>query len=189
MYLPDERIEKSVLRQGDILSGTLILSATNLNAVNFIVDSEGKRLGWTVLNEPQFGAAMVISHSCEIDPGNVGKIQTIILARLAKLSSTVPPDRVESLKQSNNLTTDSTSGFLRYFWLEPDSRMPEFPDGAVVDFSRCFSVRQQSYDLLLGKKRIQLEEETVNALSFKLSLYFYREGRNAVGVQGADSQA
>lgn len=173
MYLQDDKIEKDVLRQGDIIIGTQIIGALNLKEITYITNNEGERLSWAVPVEPKFQEAIVLSHSCEIDLANEIKVTSIILSPLRDVNKATEPQYIEEVKRTNIITSDSTESFLKYFYLPPHPSIP-YSDGCIVDFSKCYSVRNKSYDLLLQNKKAQLEESYSDKLALKLALYFYR---------------
>ena len=67
MYLSEENIEKEALRQGDVIIGTQILGAIDLNEINYQNDASGKTIAWVIPKDPCFDVSIVLSHSCEID--------------------------------------------------------------------------------------------------------------------------
>jgi hypothetical protein len=177
MYVPDEEIDQTSLLQGDIIRDVQILGALNLNAIQFLTPATtgGEPTGWSVSAPPVSGFAMVLSHSCEVARENGIKVTSIILAPLRDLSSATRPDKVEQLIASNLLDQANPGGsFLKYFYLEPVEKLP-YERGAVVDYSKCFSVRNQSYEFLLGRKVLQLQDDIRNGMALKLGVYFYRE--------------
>jgi len=173
MYLPEEKIERNILRQGDIISEVHLLGAINLSTINYIVSNDAKT-GWFIPKPPDFRPAIILSHSCEIDPSNDIKLTSIILAPLRDINKATDPQKIEELKQSNIIDESSTYSYLKYFYIEPNPFIP-FDDGAIVDFSKCFSVRNKSYNDLLSQKIIQMRKEIANKMALKLSLYFYRQ--------------
>ncbi len=175
MYLAASGLEGSTLRQGDIVGDMHLLGALNPRAWVYHVKEGDKesRFGWTCNNSPEFGDVMVLSHSCEIDRQNTTKLTSIILAPLRNINSATHPDKVQELIDSNIIEPDSTASFLKYFFLSPNEVL-QFPDGAIADFSKCFSIRQNYYDELLKRKKLQLEASIVEKMALKLALYFSR---------------
>ena len=177
MYRPDDELEKDLLRQGDIVSSVHILGALNLRAIQYqYVGLEASEpVGWSVPAKPTLGPAMVISHSCELDPANDVKITSIILAPLRDLSSATPAEKTAELIASNLIdSSHPTASYLKYFYLEPHAVL-QFTAGCVADFSKCFSVRHQSYQQLLNGKVLQLRDDIADSMALKLALYFCRE--------------
>jgi hypothetical protein len=172
MYLPESEFEKNALRQGDILSNTHILGTIHYGSISYLVNPDD---GFFVKSKPKLQEAMILSHSCELDrEGNGIKVTSIILAPIRDLNSATDKDKIAELKSSNIINTKNGSSYLKYFYLDPHEKLP-FSDGAIVDFSKLFSIRNKSYNELLGKKIIQLNEPTINAMSLKLALYFHRK--------------
>lgn len=174
MYLDNINTEIRVLRQGDVLKDVHTLGAINLNELNYEINSAGEKIATRIPLKPHFGYVMVLSHSCEIDPTNSVKVTSIILAPLRDVNKATSPDKIKELIDTNILDLTIESTYLKYFFITPVDSLP-FPDGAVVDFSKCFSIRNKSYDTLLQKKVVQLKKDVANKMALKLSLYFFRE--------------
>lgn len=175
MYAGTADIERDVLRQGDIVTGIHLVGALNLQAIKYTVDFSETKVGWSVSSAPLFSDAMVLSHSCEIDLANNIKVTSIILAPLRDISKATNAGAVDELKASNIIHDTDTATYLKYFYVEPHDAL-DHKNGAVVDFSKCFSIRKNSYDLLLSRKVLQLTTEAGDAMAFKLALYFFRAG-------------
>lgn len=176
MFVPDEALELGSMLQGDLLSDVHYLGAINLASINVHTPvTGGESQGWTVSKPPITGPAMVLSHSCEISRANGIKVTSVILAPLRDLNKATAPDQIQLLRNSNRIDrADPDASFLKYFCLEPHPALP-FPEGSVVDFSKCFSVRKQSYDFLLQRKVAQLTDDLRGSMALKLALYFHRE--------------
>lgn len=179
MYLLDEHSEKNVLRQGDIVSNIQIIGALNILSIQYQVDHEGEKKSWSVVAPPKFSQCMILSHSCEIDPSNKVKLTSIILAPIRDINKATDKSKIKDLIDSNIIDDSTESSFLKYFYIEPNEKL-EYRDGAIVDFSKCFSLRNKSYNYLVENKCLQLKEEIANKMAFKLSLYFYREEKSAI---------
>lgn len=179
MFFSDDQIERDVLRQGDIIAQVHLLGAINLNSIQYssAMNSENY-LGWAIPLPPKFGDAIVLSHSCEIAPENRTKITSVILAPLRDLNTATSEDRVKELIDTNLIDrTKPQASFLKYFYLPPNPNL-KYTEGSIADFSKCFSVRKQSYDLLVKNKIAQLSRDSVSSLALKLALYFHRTGNN-----------
>ena len=179
MFFSDDQIERDVLRQGDIIAQVHLLGTINLNNIQYSSAMNSKDyLGWAISSPPKFGDAIVLSHSCEIDPENRTKLTSIILAPLRDLNTATSEDRVKELINSNLIDrTKPQASFLKYFYLPPNPNL-KYTEGSIADFSKCFSVRKQSYDLLVKNKIAQLYRDFVSSLALKLALYFHRTGNN-----------
>jgi hypothetical protein len=179
MYLDDESIEKGVLRQGDIIADVHLLGAININSIQYssTVGSEPNQyVSWSIPSSPKYGDAMVLSHSCEIDPGNKIKLTSIILAPLRDINTATAQEKIQDLIDSNEIDrTEPQASYLKYFYVYPNENL-KFHNGAIVDFSKCFSLRRQSYDILLINKIAQLNNEATLSMALKLALYFHRDG-------------
>jgi hypothetical protein len=185
VYLPENEIEMNTLRQGDIISQIHLLGAINLNAVQYSADYLGKKLGWQVPTAPVFGDALVLSHSCEVELENKVKVTSVILAPIRDVNTATEKEKVAELIKTNLIVENETkASYLKYFFLEPNEKM-EHKNGAIVDFSKCFSVRRNAYDHLLQRKILQIKPEVVLSLSLKLGLYFHRSPEIQKKVAGA----
>jgi hypothetical protein len=171
MYRPD--IESDVLRQGDIIKNTQILGAINLRNITFINNYKNEIEGWQYKVKPVFGYAIVLSHSCELDPSNGIKLTSIILAPLRDVDTATDKSKIKELMDSNLLTSDKKYSYLKYFFLDPHPKV-KFSNGCVVDFSKIYSLKKESYNSILENKILQLEGSTVENIMLKYSAYFYR---------------
>ncbi len=174
MYCEAGEYDAGVLKQGDILSKIHLLGAININAIAYAYSTPmaDKCVGWQINNEPKFGDAIVLSHSCELDPLNEVKLTSIILAPLRDINTATPKDKIDALK-SSNIVTENIESFLKFFCLNPNEKL-EFKEGAVVDFSLCFSLRKNNYEYLTSKKILQLKSATAKDMARKLALFFSR---------------
>ena len=179
MFLSDAQIERDVLRQGDIIAQVHLLGAINLNNIQYSsAMNSSSYSSWAILSPPKFGDAIVLSHSCEIAPENRTKFTSIILAPLRDINTATSEDRVKELIESNLIDlTKPQASFLKYFYLPPNPNL-KYTEGSIIDFSKCFSVRKQSYDSLVKSKIAQLSRDCISSLALKLALYFHRSGNN-----------
>jgi hypothetical protein len=116
---------------------------------------------------------MVLSHSCEIAPENGVKLTSIILAPLRNIDTATDPKMIEELKKSNVLSQEIGYSFLKYYFLDPVPEI-EFANGSVVDFSKIYSLKKNSYEEILSHKILQLQGAVVENIILKYSAYFYR---------------
>ena len=177
MFLSNDDIERTILRQGDIVAGIHLLGAINIKSIHYSSPANNPKAlaSWNMPSAPKFGNVMVVSHSCEIALENKVKVTSIILAPLRDIHKATAKDRVDELISSNLIDRSNPSAtFLKYFYLPPNPAL-EYTQGAVVDFSKIFSVRNKSYDMLLEKKVAQLSGEASSSMALKLALYFYRQ--------------
>jgi hypothetical protein len=166
-------MDRESLYQGDILLDVQLFGVITLSSITFTTDNQGTRNGWIVPQKPDFGPAMVLSHSCEIDRANLMKVTSIILAPLRDINKVTKQEKVSEIIASNTIDEHTFYSYLKYFYI-PALAPVGLPDGAIVDFSKCFSIRNKSYDLLLKKKMAQLNDESTASMARKLALYFYR---------------
>lgn len=179
MYVEKPEANFSILIQGDILDEIQILGAINLNTINIATNFKGEQVSWSVSSPPKISHAMVMSHSCEIDLSNKDKLTSIILAPIRDLNNVSPEEKIEDIIKSNYIEDSSDFSYLKYFYLKPNEYLP-YKNGAIVDISKCFSVRKNSFEILLSHKILQLKPEVLWYLSFKAALYFHRDEKSFV---------
>jgi hypothetical protein len=126
----------------------------------------------------------VLSHSCEVDRANGVKVTSIIVAPLRDLHTATVPAKIEELKASNVISEGTEASYLKYFYLLPNGKL-QHKTGAVVDFSKCFSIRKNAYDYLVSRKVLQLADDARDAFALKLALYFHRSQQPAQPVRVA----
>lgn len=178
MYLEEDDIERNTLRQGDIVSSVHLLGAININSINYssTAGNPDDKTSWMMPAPPKYGDAMVLSHSCEVALENTVKVTSIILAPLRDINTATDKFRIAELISSNLIDqSNPNASFLKYFYVPPNHRC-EYQNGAIVDFSKCFSIRNKSYDLLVQNKIAQLNVDSIQSMSLKLALYFHRTG-------------
>ncbi len=117
---------------------------------------------------------MVLSHSCEIALENQIKVTAIILAPLRDIHKATDKNRIDELIQINLIDrSEPKASFLKYFYIPANPHL-EYSQGSIVDFSKCFSIRNKCYNTLLSKKIAQLSEDAIASMALKLALYFHR---------------
>lgn len=180
MYLEDGNIQDDALFQGDIVSDVHFIGALNLNSILYLTSAAdpNTKTAWSINAKPRFGDAIVLSHNCEISKENTTKVTSIILAPLRDVNTATKPEKLQELIESNIIRPGQNGSYLKYFYLQPNDRFV-YTNGVIADFSKCFSVRNQSFELLLQNKIAQLQEDIVNAMSLKFALYFHRNNENA----------
>lgn len=177
VFVSHGQMDTSSLLQGDIIIDVHLLGALTYQEILLGTPSAGNAepQAWTIPKSPIRGDAMVLSHSCEIATENGVKVTSIILAPLRDVSTATKPDRLAELIESNLIATSGAkASYLKYFYVEPNPSL-SYPKGAVVDFSKLFSVRKTSYAYLLERKRLELSDEVRMEMSLKLALYFHRD--------------
>ena len=172
MFIPNNELNKTSLKQGDVINGIQILGALNYGAINTL-NNRTEPIAWQYNAKPCIGPAIILSHSCELAPENGVKLTSIILAPLRDIETASRPEKIDELISSNIVRPDSEISYLKYFYIEPNDLLP-FARGAVVDFSKLFSLKKDTYDYLLDKKILQLTDDTRCALSIKHALFYYR---------------
>ena len=176
MFVDETLIDRSSLLQGDIIADIQLLGALNYNEIQYLMPTmEGaESRGWTSLAKREIGSAMVVSHSCEIAQENNVKFTSIILAPLRDASKATNPEKLQELIDSNFIgELDKQASYLKYFYV-PENEKMDAKGAAVADFSKLFSVRKNSYDYVLGRKVLQMQDAAREQMALKLGLYFYR---------------
>jgi hypothetical protein len=173
MYIPNSEMELSDLRQGDIIKDIQLFGAIHYGSVHLITNPNRENVAWQSNTKPTIGYAIVLSHSCEIARENGVKLTSIVLAPLRDIETASRPEKISELIASNDIREDSETSYLKYFYLEPNELIP-FSKGAIVDFSKTFSVKKDSYDYILSKKLLQINDYTQSSLARKYALFYYR---------------
>ncbi|MDR0506687.1 MAG: hypothetical protein LBH32_07710 [Dysgonamonadaceae bacterium] len=166
-------MERDVLRQGDIINDVFFLGALNIECIQSIQTSNTKFQSWIYNDKLTCGQAIILSHSCEIDKSNGVKLTSLVMAPIRDLDSATKKEKRDELIASNIIKFPSSTSYLKYFYLEPNEKLA-FSNGAIVDFSKCFSLKKQAYEFLLKNKVLQLRNDISDSMAFKLSLYYYR---------------
>jgi hypothetical protein len=184
MFLDEVLMEKNVLRQGDIVLNTQIFGTINFNSISHHMTRDGRVTAWTVNTPPVIGPAIILSHSCEIDISNGIKVTSIILSPLRDVNTATKPEKVAELIKSNLITREliengDSRSYLKYFYLDPHPLLPMFDKGCIVDFSKCYSVRNQSYEILVKNKALQMKPDIADLMALKFSIYFHRYSKEA----------
>lgn len=180
VFQRDEELERNALRQGDVISNIHLCGALNFVAFQYSKTSSAQDwAAWSVPTPPMFGDAVVLSHDCEIALENRIKVTSIILAPLRDVHKATDHARIQELIESNDVRSEAVgASFLKYFYVEPNGAL-QFSNGAVVDFSKCFSVRKNCFEVLLSQKVAQLTQDAAAAMALKLALYFSRNNASA----------
>lgn len=174
MYLTKDEMISTELRQGDILREIQIFGAIHYGSIQLITNQTTKEnVAWQSSTRPSIGYAIVLSHSCEISKENGIKLTSVVLAPLRNIETASRPEKIEELIASNDLNEASEFSYLKYFYLEPSDDLP-FPKGAIVDFSKIFSIKKDSYDFLLAHKVLQLNDRTQISLAKKHAVFYFR---------------
>lgn len=175
MFVEAGDTQNGVLRQGDILAEVQFFAALNPGGISFNTDVNGNKTGWSFNNnKPEFGDVMVLSHCCEISKDNGVKLTSIILAPLRDINTATEASKKEELIQTNLIIPGTTTtSFLKYFYVEASPKL-QFQNGAIVDFSKCFSVRKNYFDTLVTKKKLQLTDAIREKMALKLAAYYFR---------------
>jgi len=178
MFVSEADADHATLKQGDIVSNVHMVGSLSLEHLGISRDATGKELNWQVLQAPDYRDVAVLSHSCEVSIANGVKLTSVILAPIRDINGATQPDKVQSLIDSNILVPGTQGSFLKYFYLPANDKL-QAAQGAVVDFSKCFSVRKNSYNHLLSKKILEMQPQIREAFALKLALYFHRSQQPA----------
>lgn len=180
MFLVKGESDFTSLRQGDILKDIFFLGAINRNNILYAAQpGTDSNDFWMYKERPESGYVMVLSHCCELDRTNGMKVTSVIVAPLRDINKASRPDKVQEIIDTNIIDKNlPTKSYLKYFYLNANASISEF-NGSVVDFSKVFSFKNNSYSYLLDNKILQLKDEYREHMSFKLGLFFYRTNVSA----------
>lgn len=173
----------AVLRQGDVVRNVQCFGVINPNGVQMLTDPKsGQHNSWMCTAAPKFSDAVVLSHSCEIAKENEMKVTSIILAPMRDVSSGNSQATIDEIISTNLIdVAEPQAAYLKYFWLPPHDKI-DFERGALVDYSKCFSVRKQYLDDLIERKALELKDSVRNSFGLKVGLYFARS--SLLGIAG-----
>ena len=160
-----------------------LVGCLNLETIAIAKDGTGRELNWIIPKPPEYRDAAVLSHSCEIAPENGIKLTSVILAPVRDIDGATEREKIAELIASNAIAPGAAWTFLKYYYLNPNERL-QYAHGAVVDFSKCFSVRKNSYGYLVNKKVLQMTPESRSSFALKLALYFHRAQEPTVPEAG-----
>jgi len=175
MFVPSESRKLDTLLQGDIIEETQYFGAMNLNNIFYAQTNNNNIPHWGVNASPQKGPAAILSHSCEVSRDNGVKLTSIILAPIRDINKASAKDKIEEIINSNIPNISKGYSYLKYFYIEPTGFIGEkYPQGCVVDFSKCYSLNKKAYDTLLNKKVMEMANETRKQFSLKNALFYFR---------------
>ena len=192
MFLADADMDKTCLRQGDILKNILCPLIVS-DDVRFLgsADTSGdvgelplRAEQITARNEPawkcqfyaRIGFAAVISQCCDIEPtGNrITRQQVIALARLIS----VPPgpqqsaEKLASLKANKYPLNPADPGYINYFYVPAHEQLSG--SDWVVDYNQVLAVPAKEFPGILGRKVLQMTADARVRFKIKLAASFGR---------------
>ena len=137
------------------INNVILLGAINQNSIISGVSGEGRES--FIINKPPIEApAIVLSHSYELDKKNGIKLTSIILAPLRDISTATEEKKIQEIIDSNTIKEGTQLSYLKYYYLPHHESLGLYPRGSIVDFSKRFSYKKDSYDYLLSHKILQL---------------------------------
>ena len=181
MFVEEASINRVSLLQGDIIADIQLLGALNYQEIQYLMPTMqgADSRGWTSLAKREVGSAMIVSHSCEIAQENSVKVTSIILAPLRDASKATKPEKLQELIDSNFIgALDKQASYLKYFYV-PENEKMGLKGAAVADFSKLFSIRKGSYEYVLERKVLEMQDAAREQMALKLALYFYRSAAQA----------
>ncbi len=195
MFVPDADMDRTCLRQGDVLRAIPfpILELKNLAVLGEIHGFEHKTGVPAMLTpvrtvhrggDPYYFAGQtkfrlclctVVSNCCEIQPRN-NKIlpPAFLAARLIDVKKSIleDPAKLASLRSNKDPRDVANPGYIDYFYLTQH----ELLEGKewMVDFSQVVSIASSEFPGILERKVLQMDERTRVQLKLKLATYFGR---------------
>lgn len=188
MFLDDA--DFACLRQGDILANIAFPQVVT-GKMAFLGVASLERPGDLVFNpqapvvrdlpmytcqtQARVGFGAVISQCCDLEPREGNRIDqpTIALARLAPITRGILNDR-EALAdlRSNSDPRLPGAGFLNLFHVPAHERL----EGRewMIDFGQVFSIPSAEFPAILGRKVLQMDNDSRIRLKVRLSASFAR---------------
>lgn len=112
---------------------------------------------------------IVLAHCCELEPPH-GKcpLPMITVGRIIPVKPSIKQDeaKLASLQANKDARNPEDPGIIDYFYLEPHEMLGG--EGCVVDFSQTTSVSGSEYQLLIGRRVLQLLDR--ERVKFKIKL-------------------
>ena len=185
-YAPSGADLSAALMQGDILRDFPALDAvprTRIHSVlpvardNTAPSPNAEALYLSAL--PLLRRVAVVSHSCELQPENEAKVVSVLLAPIRDASRAVKPAQRAQLKDGNELRPASAGAeaqatFGKFFYLPPHADVTEDAEGAVIEFSRTFSLGRDAIEWAIQQRVLRLTNKARTLLGYKLAAFFYR---------------
>jgi hypothetical protein len=192
MFVADADMDKTCLRQGDILKNVLyplvvadevrFLGIANSSADPVALPWQAEQI--TLRNSPawkcqmfaRLGLAAVISQCCDIAPknGRITRQPTIALARLVPVPSgpAKDPEKLASLQANKYPLNPEDPGYINYFYLPQDERL----DGKdwVIDYGQVLSIPSAEFPGILDRKILQMTDDARIRFKIKLGASFGR---------------
>jgi hypothetical protein len=192
VFLPVEQIDRTCLRQGDILSAVpfpiiddelVALGRLNHDRIEIPHPSiitvprehRGRADCFTGQVKLRLVSCAVISHCCDLElrHGNVNLLM-VTVARLIPIKTSIlrDPGKIASLRANKDPRNIADPGYIDYFYLEPHEALSSAE--LVVDFGQMSAVLGSEYTRLLSKKVLQLRDRDRVKFKIKLASYFGR---------------
>jgi hypothetical protein len=188
-----EGFDLAVLRQGDILAGVpfplmdqgeiRVLGEIDQAADFTFVPSITTKLmkhredkEWTSAVVPiRFGFCAVVSNCCDLEPHG-GRIQghAILLARLQPIPVDIRRNQAnfDSLRANKDPRNKADAGYMDFFYLESHEKL--LNQDWRIHFNQIICLPTTDITLLLGRKVLQLDDQTRAKFKIKLGTKFMR---------------
>lgn len=185
--MPESEIDRTSLRQGDVLVGIPFPIMDAELAVLGRIDGEtgiqsphprivtiprehrSQNDCFTVQVKARIANCAVVAHCCELELRN-GRclLPMISVARIIPVKASIAGDaaRLESLRANKDPRNTQDPGFIDYFYLQPSALLGDID--CVVDLSQIAPVPSSEYPTLLRRKALQLQN--TDRIKFKIKL-------------------
>jgi hypothetical protein len=193
MYVPTTDMDRTCLRQGDVLDAIPFPILDYESAILGKIDAQsGVQLPHprivviprehraqkdcvTMQIKARLSPGAVVAHCCELELRNEKCLLPMIsVARLVPVKTSIIRDaeKLASLRANKDPRNPADSGFIDYFYFAPHKVM-----GAaewVADFSQVTSIAGTEYQYLLSRKVVQLANRDRVKFKIKLAAYLGR---------------
>jgi hypothetical protein len=188
MFLNDADV--TCLRQGDILAN-IPFPQIETAKTNFLGSASLERVGELAFNphsvlvrklpmytcqvQARIGFAVVVSQCCDLQPREGNRIEppTIALARLAPIPDSIidDPQALADLR-SNSDPRIPGAKFLSLFHVPAHALLADRE--WMVDFGQVFSIPSREFPTILGRKVLQMDDDSRIRFKIRLSASFAR---------------
>jgi hypothetical protein len=195
MFVPDEQMERAVLRQGDIIGRIPfpLLEVSDMQVLAQIQSVEDQHPYPTVepslithRQNPNYfigqvkmclSFGVVLSHCCELELRHGNLIgAAFCVGRLVQIRDNIRriPEKLASLRENPDPRRNEPPGpgYIDYFYIEAHEHLAR--QDWMVDFSQVISFPKSEYGRLLGLKRLQMDDTSRMKLKIKLTTYYGR---------------
>jgi hypothetical protein len=201
MFVPDAELDRTSLRQGDILAGipfplfdlskTVVLgrvrgdrTQTGIPAAETIAtENRGDREWFSTVVSARLSFCAVLSNCCDIEPRD-GRIliPMVALARLRPIPPNIQRDapKLESLRANKNPANPEDPGYIDYFYLPAHERLERAE--WVIHYNQVVAMGTAPVPELMERKILQMVDRERVKFKIKLAYSLARIGDHEINA-------